>query len=775
MKLSELERGRTAMIRKVNGHGGFRRRIMEMGFVKGKTVTPILNAPLNDPIKYNIMGYEVSLRRSEAEMIEVITEDGHPAGKCADRSLGTSDNEAAGKSFPQRGKDITIALVGNPNCGKTSLFNHLSGGHEHVGNYSGVTVESKSGKLRYKDYDITITDLPGTYALSAYSPEELYVRRHIMEKDPDVIINVVAASNLERNLFLTTELIDINHDMVVALNMYDELESGGASLDYGQLGSMMGVPMIPIVARNGKGMEELLDTVIDVYEGRDPRTRHIHINHSAVIEQEIKRISSEMKKSDDLPRYFPPRYWALKMLVKDPDACSTLSRCTDFQTWEEEASKGAKSIERLLNEDVETAVTNEKYGFISGALQETYTPAKASAHEKNRLIDSIVTNRWLGFPIFLFLMWLMFWCTFTLGAYPQQWIESGVAFLGDLASRLIPQGVLNDLICDGIIGGVGSVLVFLPNILILYLFISLMEDSGYMARAAFIMDRLMHKAGLHGKSFIPLIMGFGCNVPAVMATRTIESRSSRLITILINPFISCSARLPVFLMLAGAFFPQHAGTALFLLYLLGGAVAILTARLLRKFIFGKDETPFVMELPPYRVPTAQAALRHMWDRSGQYLKKIGGVILAASIAIWFLSYFPRQQQTAVAHESYLDMAGKAIEPVLRPLGLNWKAGVALVSGIPAKEIVVSTLGVLYSDSGNGGRLEDKIISSGDFTIPSAIAFMIFILLYCPCIATVSAIANESGSWKWGLFSIAYNTAVAWVLAFAGMLAASIFF
>ncbi len=773
MKLSELKNGQSAIIMKVNGYGGFRKRIMEMGFVRGKKVTPVLNAPLNDPVKYDIMGYEVSLRKSEASMIEVFTGNEGYGGNSAGNTGTTEDNDIE-REYNRKGPDISIALVGNPNCGKTSLFNHLSGGHEHVGNYSGVTVESKNGTFKYKGYRFTVTDLPGTYALSAYTPEELYVRRHIVERDPDVIVNVVAASNIERNLYLTTELIDISHSMVMALNMYDELEASGARLDYEQLGKMLGVPAVPVVARNGKGLEDLLDTIIDVYEGKDSRVRHIHINHSAVIEQEIKNLSAEMKASEDLPKYFPPRYWAIKLLEKDKEITKLLSRCKDSVKWEEDAAKASKNIERLLNDDVETALTDEKYGFISGALQETYVPAKQPAEKKSSSIDRIVTGRWLGFPIFLLLMWLMFWATFNIGAYPQAWIESGMAWLGNWLSGIMSDGMLKDLLVDGIIGGVGSVLVFLPQILILYMFISLMEDSGYMARAAFIMDKLMHKMGLHGKSFIPLIMGFGCNVPAIMATRTIESRSSRLITILINPFMSCSARLPVFIVLAGTFFPKHAGTALFLLYLLGAAIAVLTAKLLRKLVFGKDETPFVMELPPYRIPTAAATLRHMWDRSEQYLKKIGGVILIASIAVWFLSYFPRQDAQSAAtgqeHYSYLDRLGRGIEPVLRPLGLDWKAAVALVAGVPAKEVVASTLGVLYNSEEEGGdNLSEKLLASGDFTLPSAVAFMIFILLYCPCIATVSAISNESGSWKWGAFSVIYNTAAAWIVAWLGML------
>ncbi len=798
MFLSDLKTGESAVIIKVSGHGGFRRRILEMGFVRGQKVVAILNAPLRDPIKYSLMGYEVSLRRSEAAMVEVMTpaearawmSDGRLSGQAAHNAsaLGIED-EALSGVIHRRMREINIALVGNPNSGKTSLFNALSGSREHVGNYSGVTVDAKSGSLEYKGYKINITDLPGTYALSAYTPEELYVRSHLIEKLPDVVVNAVVASNLERNLYLTTELIDLNPKMVVALNMYDELESSGARLDYERLGRMIGVPMVPVVARDRRGLDELLDEVILTFENENPKVRHIHINYSSSVESEIAALSKTMKRDiDELPKCFPPRYWAIKMLEGDAGVMEMLSGADHFEEWRAQSLKGAQRIEAALGEDVESAVTNEKYGFIEGALAETYAPSDRETNRKTSLIDRIVTNKYVGFPLFLAVMFFMFWSTFTLGAYPQEWIEGGFSWLGGTVGRFMTDGPLRDLIVDGIIGGVGAVAVFLPNILILYLFISLMEDSGYMARAAFIMDKLMHLAGLHGKSFIPLVMGFGCNVPAIMATRTIESRSSRLITILINPFMSCSARLPVFILLAGTFFPQRAGTVLFCIYIFGGVVAVLTARVLRRFMFGADETPFVMELPPYRIPTLNATLRHMWERSEQYLKKIGGLILVAAIIIWFLSYYPRSE-AAVARtvetesvaavspvpeseleSSYLGRIGKTCEPVMRPLGLDWRASVALLSGAAAKEIVVSTLGVLYSaeegaTAGNDS-LSTRLISSGNYTRASALAMMIFILLYFPCIATVMAIAHEAGGWKYALFSIVYNTLLAWSVAFA---------
>ena len=788
MLLSDLRTGESAVIVKVLGHGGFRRRILEMGFVRGQRVEAILNAPLRDPIKYRLMGYEVSLRRSEAAMVEVITiEEARVQHMQQVEGVATSPNDDdIEQVINQKIREINIALVGNPNSGKTSLFNALSGGHEHVGNYSGVTVGAKSGTCHYKGYKINITDLPGTYALSAYTPEEMYVRHHLMQEMPDVVINAVVASNIERNLFLTTELIDLNPKMVVALNMYDELESSGAKLNYEQLGKMIGVPMVPVVARNGKGLNDLLDEVILTFENENPKVRHIHIQYSSSIETEVCSLASLMKQhAEELPKCFPPRYWSVKMLEKDSSVEELLSKAEHYQEWSQKRDRAVARIKTALGEDVESAVTNEKYGFIEGALAETYTPSNKDNNRNTSIIDRIVTHKYLGIPLFLLVMFVMFWSTFTLGAYPQEWIEAGFSWLGEMVGNMMSDGPLRDLIVDGIIGGVGSVAVFLPNILILYLFISLMEDSGYMARAAFIMDKLMHLAGLHGKSFIPLVMGFGCNVPAIMATRTIESRSSRLITILINPFMSCSARLPVFILLAGTFFPEYAGVALFGIYIFGGVMAVFTARVLRRFMFGADETPFVMELPPYRIPTLNATLRHMWERSEQYLKKIGGLILVAAIVIWFLSYYPRATYEPAAADmvenvstdmavqqseySYLGRIGKLCEPVMKPLGLDWRASVSLLSGAAAKEIVVSTLGVLYSvedAESNSVSLSQHLIASGNYSRAAALAMMIFVLLYFPCIATISAIAQEARGWKSALFSVVYNTALAWVVAFA---------
>lgn len=812
MKLSELRNGETAVIVRLSGHGGFRKRIMEMGFIRGEKVKSVLDSPMHDPVKYHVMGYDVLLRRSEAAMIEVLPEEEAkkeltPAPTFTSMSIceTCSGNSCASctlkKISTRRNNVINVALVGNPNSGKTSIFNALANQNEHVGNYSGVTVDAKVGSFNYKGYRINLTDLPGTYSIAAYSPEEIYVRRHLFEQMPDIIINSVVASNLERNLYLTTELIDMNLRTVVALNMYDELLASGAEIDYEHLGAMMGIPMIPTVAKNSKGLDKLLDTIIDLFEGNNKTIRHIHINYGNIIEEQLAPLSAELHKADDLPQQFPVRYWALKLLEGDKEVVNQLNRCMELPRWQHIAHNNSRKVQSQIGVDVETAISGAKYGFINGALQETYKPGNKDTQKKTRRIDRLVANRWLGFPLFILVMWVMFSSVFMLGAYPQEWIEMLFGWIGEEAAAAIPAGAMQDLIVNGIISGVGSVAVFIPQILILYLFISLMEDSGYMARAAFIMDRLMHKMGLHGKSFIPMLMGFGCNVPAIMATRTIESHSSRLITILVTPFMSCSARLPVMVLFAGAFFPDHAAIVLVGLYLLGIAVAIITARLLRFTKFPKDETPFVMELPPYRLPTLSATIRHMWDKCAQYVKKIGTVILLSTVVIWFLSYYPRpeertenreqstenrvqskvesgkskeerakreenrEQSDGINESSFIAMIGHAVEPVLEPLGQNWRSSIALITSIPAKELVVSTLGVLYS-SDSDESIQQDLQHSGDFTPRSAAAFLVFILLFFPCIATISAIADETGSKRWALFSIAYNTAVAWIAGFA---------
>lgn len=758
---------------KLLGHGAFRKRMMEMGFVKGREVKVLLQAPLNDPIKYSILGYEVSLRRSEANMVEV-----EPLSKGEPKPAGESGACPVVEN-PKGSKIINVALIGNPNCGKTSLFNVASGASEHVGNYSGVTVDAKKGHFDYCGYRLNIVDLPGTYSLTSYSPEELYVRKYLQEETPDVIINVVDSSNLERNLFLCTELIDMDRSMVIALNMWDELRASRAELDYKALGAMIGVPMVPIVAKNGEGIDALFDVVISVYEGQHKDVRHIHVNLGPDIEAMVRKLIDMIKADGSIDMHFSPRYLAIKLLEGDKESQSTIVKAeTGEQIIAERDALLANYGLSHTDTDIQSDIAAEKYGFIDGALTETYKSGENKSMTATHIIDAFVTNRLFGFPIFLGIMFVIFWATFALGQYPMDWISSGVDWLSRLVNEHMPDGVLKDLIADGIIGGVGGVIVFLPNILILYACISFMEDSGYMARAAFIMDKVMHRVGLHGKSFIPLVMGFGCNVPAIMASRAIESRSSRLITILINPFMSCSARIPIYVLLVGTFFPRHSAVVFMGLYLLGIVVAVITARLLRRFYFKADETPFVMELPPYRIPTFKASARHTWAKGEQYLKKMGGIILVASVVVWALNYFPLSSheptQDGVDHDSYLEMAGKAVNPAMEPIGFNWRASVAALAGIPAKEIVVSTLGVLYTNDEAstaaeiGPRLEQATDAQGrrEFTIANALSFMVFILLYCPCIATVTAIARETGSWRYAAFSVIYNTVVAWLAAFA---------
>ncbi len=787
MRLSDLQTGEHAVIVRVNGHGSFRKRLIEMGFIQGKEVRVVLNAPLKDPIEYEIIGYKVSLRREEAKQIEVVTEaearealktDEHLQALPGDLEDKERLDRALAHVAQERHHNIRVALVGNPNCGKTSLFNIASGSHEHVGNYSGVTVDAKEGHFQYKGYDITLVDLPGTYSLSAYSPEELYVRKNLLEAMPDVVINVVDASNIERNLYLTTQLIDMNLRTVMALNMYDELQHKGDKLDIKQLGWLLGMPVCPTVSRDGQGIPELLDTVIKIYEQSDPKlARHIHINHGAELEKSIKRLQMVLYGNEDLRSQYSTRYLAIKYLETDKDVERVLADIPERKALEQARTEEEARIQELLDTSAESAIVDAKYAFIQGALAETYEKYQAERPRRTLTdrIDAIVTNQWAAFPIFVLLLWFIFWATFTIGQYPMDWIDAGVAWLGEKVGSLMQEGWVKDLVVDGVIAGVGSVLVFLPNIMILYFFISIMEDSGYMARAAFIVDKLMHRIGLHGKSFIPMVMGFGCNVPAIMATRSIESRKSRLVTIAIIPFMSCAGRLPIFVLFAGAFFPGSPATALLGIYLLGIVLAIMSALVLSKFV-KDDDLPFVMELPPYRIPTGKAIWRHTWEKGKQYLEKMATTILIFSVAIWFLGYFPRHADATTAYQqehSYIGMLGKTIEPINEPLGFNWKMDVGLLAGVGAKELVISTMGVMYAQDGEAyegvGEEDDTALQAAlKATVPTAaaLAFMVFVLLYFPCIATFVATKNELGKWRWAILLACYTILVAWLCAFA---------
>ncbi len=834
MKLSELKTGERGIIVKVMGHGGFRKRIVEMGFIRGKVVEVLLNAPLEDPVKYRLMGYEVSLRHDEAALIEVVSESS--AFPTEDIDNGAFNREIV-ESRPtdaqleaeakRQHRVINVAIVGNPNCGKTSLFNFASGAHARVGNYSGVTVDATEARAHFEGYEFRLIDLPGTYSLSAYSPEELYVRRYIVDETPDIVINVLDASNLERNLYLTTQLIDMNLRMVCALNMYDEFERRGDTVDIRVLSQLLGTPIVPTSFRGGQGVEQLFHVVIDLYEGADfidakgriteaadhwmdyqpsgvcpgcshcgcsncsrpesyvARTfRHIHVNHGQYVERGIDAVKIEIQKDSHIRHRFSTRYLAIKLLENDSEVEKVIRKLPNGDHILATRDAAARQILEDTQQDAETAIMDAKYGFIRGALSEAQyeTGTKADTYRMTHLIDRILSNRYVGFPIFFAMLFVMFETTFVLGQYPMDWIEAGVEWLGQQVATTLPEGWLRAMLVEGVIGGVGSVIVFLPQILILYFFISMMEDSGYMARAAFIMDRLMHGMGLHGKSFIPLIMGFGCNVPAVMATRTIESRRSRLITMMILPFMSCSARLPIYIMITGTFFAlQYRSLVMISLYAVGILVAILMSNIFSRLVIRGEDTPFVMELPPYRWPTGKAIARHTWEKGKEYLKKMGGIILIASIVVWALGYFPHDDRLTIdqqQEQSIIGRIGQTVEPIFRPQGFNWKLDVSLIAGLGAKEIVASTIGVLYSgddsfgdddtyssDTGKYEILQQRMAAEG-ITPLSAYCYLLFVLLYFPCLATIVAIKNETGSWRWAVFAAVYTTCVAWVVSAA---------
>lgn len=816
MKLSDLKHQEEAVITKVKGRGAFRKRILEMGFVKGQKISIVKGAPLRDPIQYRIMDYEVSLRKSEASLIEVLTmEEAKELVPAAFEGVLTDDQLK--KSAKTKGKKINVALVGNPNCGKTTLFNKASHSKAKVGNYSGVTIDMHEAKFSQDGYELMLTDLPGTYSLSAFTPEELFVRKHLIGQHPDIVINVLDASNLERNLYLTSQLIDMDIKVIVALNMYDELEKNGVNFNYKKLGDMIGIPMVPTVSTSGKGVNELFKKVIEVYEDQDETVRHVHLNHGENIEKSISIIQQVIKQDENihLTDKVSSRFLSIKLIERDKNAVALVEDCENSKEIRQITDREVVRLEEELNTDSETIITDAKYGFIAGALKGTYFDDPEGKRKKSEGIDAVLTHKYLGFPIFTFFMWLMFQSTFSVGAYPMEWIEVLVGLISDGLSNMLGPGMLRDLLVDGIIGGVGGVIVFLPNILILFFFISLMEDTGYIARGAFIMDKLMHFLGLHGKSFIPLIMGFGCNVPAVLATRTLESRNNRLLTMLINPFMSCSARLPVYILLIGAFFPDYPGTVLFSMYIIGIILSIVMAVIFKKTLFKLEEVPFVMELPPYRVPTFKSTMRHMWEKGYQYLKKMGGVILIASIIIWALGYFPREvnyskdydlmlsqakgvpeQIASVAIQkeserfegSYIGKIGHFIEPAIQPLGFDWKMGISLVTGMAAKELVVSTMGVLYQVGEDTPEDSEELISKlqthtyrygeheGEkvFTPLVAFCFMLFILIYFPCVAVIAAIKKESGGWKWAIFTMVYTTGLAYFVSFAVYQVGSIF-
>jgi ferrous iron transport protein B len=695
---------------------------------------------------------------------------------------------------------ITVALAGNPNAGKTTLFNRLTGSRQKVGNWGGVTVDKKEGRLSYKGYSIHLVDLPGTYSLTPYSIEEIIARNFILDEKPDVVINVVDASNLQRNLYLTAQLMELDTRLVLAFTMMDLARDTGLTIDTRRLSELFDTPIVQVVGTTGVGLEDLLDAAVAA--ARQPKSggRRVEIRHIKEIEREIEGIESELRKDDAFSSSHSTRWIALKLLEEDPAVRDLVTRGTPAAAGALTAvARARETIESRFGDDPSGLIVDRRYGFVAGAVREAVKRKTMPRIDATRRIDAVLVHRLLGFPILFFLIWLMFQLTFTLGEYPTAVIEAGISWLGGFLRAALPAGVVSSLLTDGIIPGVGGVLVFIPNIFILYLIISIFEDSGYMARAAFIMDKVMHTLGLHGKSFIPMIMGFGCNVPAIAATRTLESKQDRIITILINPLISCSARLPVYILLAGTFFPNHAGNVIFSIYLLGIVLAFIIGRLFKETIFKTDSLPFVMELPPYRLPTIRGTLIHMWEQGSQFLKKMTTVILLGSVVIWFLSNYPaaldrnhppttgksRIEETAAPHArevipapvpdgtvtgpgarpgpaSYLERIGLSIGPVFTPLGFPWEAQVALLSGFVAKEIVVSTFGVLYgtADDSIGARMEHS-----GWTPASAYAFMVFVLLYTPCLATIAAIKRETSP-TIASFSVGYSLVLAWIVAFA---------
>lgn len=835
MFLSELKSGEQGIIVGVKGRGAFRRRITEMGFIKNKTVSVIRNAPLNDPIEYQILGYKVMLRRSEASLIEVITPEEAGIEQLSAYN-GVFADESLVRKAKEKGKVIEVALVGNPNCGKTTFFNFASQSNENTGNYSGVTVDTHVAEFRYKGYLFRITDLPGTYSLSAYSPDELYVRNYILNHYPDVVINVVDASNLERNLFLTTQLIDMDIRMVVALNMYDELENSGAIFNYKALSQLLGFPIVSTVSSKNKGVTDVFDRVINVFAEKEKSIRHIHVNYGDAIESAICRIQSCVWENKSITDVHSSRFIAIKLIEKDKDIQRIINDTANKDIINKEAIACIKKLEADFADDTETIVSEARYGFVAGALHETLLVGKPNRRNASAVIDSFLTHKYYGYPIFLAFIFLMFYFTFSLGQYPVSWLQQLLGVVVELVNTIIPDGVIRNLISNGILGGVGGVLVFLPNILLLFLFISFMEDTGYMARAVFLTDKFMHKVGLHGRSFIPLIMGFGCNVPAIMATRTIENRNNRLLTMLLVPFMSCSARLPVYVLIISAVFPSYPGLMLFAVYATGVLIAVVMAFLLRKVLIKKKDLPFVMELPPYRLPTIRSVIKHVWFKSSSYLKKMGGIILIASVLIWALTYFPHNADNQLLYQaevnkiekkysrllsietdsndvmtrnlltmqhdsalqrstkeyerehlehSYIGKLGQAIQPVMAPLGFDWRISVSLVSGLAAKEVIISSMSVLYqaTDENNGlvSKIRDEKYVEGTkcgqsvFSVPVALALLIFILLYSPCIATITALKTESGSWRWALFSFTWSTFLAWFAAMLVYQVSSLFF
>ncbi len=748
IRLSDAKSQVGLILSAIEGGERLERKLTEMGLVPGEEISKLESARTG-PVILLVKGTKIAIGRGMADKIIV--------------------QEKIIK------KNITIALAGNPNSGKTSIFNNLTGTRQHVGNYPGVTVEKKEGSIRYGDYTIRVIDLPGIYSLTAYSLDEVVARDFILDAKPDLIVDIVDSSNLERNLYLATQLMELGMPLVLAFNMSDIAKLAGQHIDEDAFLRLVGIKIVHTVGTKNKGTSQLLKSIVETYEQKD-KIKKVSINYGKEIEDELSKLSSGLAEWETLTKRYPIRWLAIKMLEGDKDIADFVKSKINTEELLSQSVLSRNHIKNIFADDPETIIADRRYGFINGMLHEVITRTAESHLKASDMIDRIVVNRIAGIPIFLGVIWLMFKAIFVLSVKPMEWIEQARILIGTFVSGLLPEGsFIQGLLVDGVIGGVGSVLVFVPIIFMLFLFMSILEDTGYMARIAFIVDKFMHKIGLHGRSFIPMLLGFGCNVPAILATRVIASKKDRLTTILINPFMSCGAKLPIYTLLIGVFFSKHnSGNVLFSLYLLGFVMAVIMAKLLRKFIFTGDSAPFVMELPPYRIPTLRGLLTHMWERGWLYIKKAGTVILLGCILIWSLSALPLHAQGDIG-KSYIAKIGRFIEPVIRPLGFDWKIGTALISGVVAKEIVVGTLGVLYGveEDKDGLSLslrdalrEDKYPDGRRvFTPLIAYALMVFVLLYIPCLSTAAVIKKESGSWGWMTFSISYSTLLAWLAAF----------
>ncbi|MBL7215145.1 MAG: ferrous iron transport protein B [Phycisphaerae bacterium] len=686
-------------------------------------------------------------------------------------------------------KKILVGLAGNPNSGKTTVFNALTGTRHHVANYPGVTVEKKEGRCRHQDAMVHVVDLPGTYSLTAYSTEELIARHFMFDEHPDVVVDILDASNLERHLYLATQLMEMQVPLILVFNMSDVAKSKGLEFDIKQMEILLGVRIVPMVASKKKGVHELLDVILEV-AGQKSKTLKVH--YGAEIEEELTKIEALLGRSNEtFHAKYPIRWVAIKLLEADTEVSGWVQNVAV----QRQVSASREHLNTIFGDRADILIADRRYGFISGACQETIKDTVQIRHDVSDKIDAVLTNRHLGLPIFGMLMYLVFYLTFKVGQYPMHGLEYFFGYLSAQICHVWPQGTmpaLQSLIVDGVIGGVGGVVVFLPTILILFLGIAFLEDTGYMARAAFVMDRIMHKIGLHGKSFIPMLIGFGCSVPAIMATRILENRRNRLATMMVIPLMSCGARIAIYALFVQAFFPKSLqGPMMMLIYVIGILLAIVCIQLLRKTLLKGETVPFVMELPPYRMPTAKGLLIHMWTRGWMYLQKAGTVILVISIILWAAISYPKptagelaglsrhEQQSITLQHSVAGCVGRAMEPVIKPLGFDWKIGTALIGASVAKEVFVSQLSIIYSLGDTADETEAlQQHLRADYTPLQGFCVMLFCLSTAPCVATVAITRKESGTWKWAAFQYLGLTLLAYIITLAvyqaGMFLAHVF-